>query len=108
MEDIILCGSNYYEQKYYLNPDFSGLPEDVKKELNIMCVLFTEDVGGILTLQYDVEGNLMFITMSDEGDLLYDEIGSALKIKQYQEEKKDLLEQLETYYKVFFLGETID
>ncbi len=108
MEDIILCGSNYYEQKYYLNPDFNGLPEDVKKELNIMCVLFTEDVGGVLTLQYDAEGNLMFITMSDEGDLLYDEIGSALKIKQYQEDKKDLLEQLETYYKVFFLGETID
>ena len=28
-----------------------------------------------------------------------------LKIKQYQEQKKELLESLELYYRVFFLGE---
>lgn len=35
----------------------------------------------------------------------YDEIGSALKIKQIQTEKKELLESLEMYYRVFFLGD---
>lgn len=36
------------------------------------------------------------------------EIGSVLKIKQYQEEKKDLLEALELYYRTFFLEEDVD
>ena len=40
--------------------------------------------------------------------LLFDEIGSVLKIKQYQEEKKEMLEALELYYRTFFLGEDID
>ena len=108
MENTVLCGSSKYEQKYFLNEQFSGLPEQIKEELKIMCVLYTEDVGGILTLEYDEEGNLEFRVEADEGDLLYDEIGSVLKIKEYQDSKRELLEALEMYYKVFFLGETID
>ena len=45
---------------------------------------------------------------ADEGDLLYDEIGSALKIKDIQRTRQDLLESLELFYKVFFLGQGID
>ena len=40
-----------------------------------------------------------------EADARYDEIGSGLKIKQLQQDKKELLESLEMYYKVFFLGD---
>ena len=47
-ENVVLCVSNSYEKKYYFNPDFDKLPDDVKNELKIMCVLFTEEVGGIL------------------------------------------------------------
>lgn len=104
-DDIVLCGSSAYEQKYYLNEDFEALPQAIKDELKIMCVLYTEDIGGVLTLSYDEDGTLLFHVESDEGDLLFDEIGSVLKIKQIQEEKKELLEALELYYKVFFLNE---
>ena len=31
-----------------------------------------------------------------------------MKIKQYQEEKRDLLEALELYYRTFFLEEDVD
>ncbi len=102
---IVLCGSNAYEQKYYLNEDFKGLPQAIKDELKIMCVLFTEDVGGILTLSFEEDGSLFFQTEAEEGDLLYDEIGSVLLVKKLQEEKKELLESLEMYFKVFFLDE---
>lgn len=103
-ENIVLCGSNYYEQKYYLNPDFDNLPDRVKDELKIMCVLFTEDIGGILTLEFEEDGTLEFKTICDEYDVLYDEIGCGLKIKQLQIEKRELLESLEMFYKVFVLG----
>lgn len=52
-EKIILCASSAYEKKFYINEDFDVLPQSIKDELKIMCVLFTEEVGGILTLSFD-------------------------------------------------------
>lgn len=104
-ENTVLCGANSYVEKYYFNGQFSRLPETVKEELQIMCVMFTEDVGGVLTLEFTPEGELQFKVASADTDYLFDEIGSALKIKQYQMEKRELLESLELYYRVFILGE---
>lgn len=104
-EDLVLCASSAYEKKFYLNENFDRLPKDIKDELKIMCVLFTEEVGGVLSLVFDEEGNLMFQTESDEDDILYDDIACGMLIKKMQYEKRDLLESLEMFYKVFFLGE---
>ena len=38
----------------------------------------------------------------------YDEIGSVLKIKQYRNERRELLESIETYYRIVFLGEGLE
>lgn len=102
-----MCVSNAYEKKYYLNPDFAALPQSVQDELKITSVLFTEDVGGLLSFVFEPDGTLVLEVSADEGDLLYDDIGSALKIKQIQQNKGELLESLELYYKVFFLGEDL-
>ena len=104
-EETVLCGSSAYTKKYYLNPEFNRIPQSIQDELKIMCVLYTEDIGGALTLKFSEDGELVFETSADEGDLLYDEIGSVLKIKQLQNTKQELLEALEMYYRVFFLGE---
>ena len=104
-EEVVLCASSAYEKKFYLNKEFSRLPEDIKNELKIMCVLFTEEVGGILELVFDEEGNLLFRTDADENDLLYDDIACGMLIKKMQYEKRELLESLEMFYRVFFLGE---
>ena len=103
--EVVLCASNAYNKKYYLNENFEGLPQAIKDELKIMCVLFTEDVGGILTLMFEEDGTLVFQTEAEEGDLLYDEIGSVLLVKKLQQEKQELMESLELYFKVFFLNE---
>ena len=101
-DKIVLCGANSYEEKFYMNPDFDNLPQHIKDELKIMCVLYVHDVGGILTLVFEEN--------SAEGDPMFDEIGSRLKIKEIQtdEKKQELLTQLQLYYKVFFLGEEIE
>ena len=88
MEEVVLCGASAYNKKFYLNEDFKGLPEQIKNELKIMCVLFTEE----------------FRTSCDENDLLYDEIGCGLKIRQLQQTKQELLEALQMYYKVLYVG----
>ena len=109
-DKIVLCGANSYEEKFYMNPDFDNLPQHIKDELKIMCVLYVHDVGGILTLVFEENGELEFEVTSAEGDPMFDEIGSRLKIKEIQtdEKKQELLTQLQLYYKVFFLGEEIE
>ncbi|HAP02731.1 MAG TPA: hypothetical protein DCQ87_01640 [Lachnospiraceae bacterium] len=101
-EKIVLCAASAYNKKYYLNPDFDGLPDPVKKELQIMCVLFTEDIGGIIELYFDQEGSLHLMTDSEEGDLTYDNIGAPLKIKQIQKDQRELFRELETYFQEFY------
>ncbi len=103
-ESLVLCAASAYEQKFYFNDRFSSLPKAVKDELKIISVLHTAEVGGILTVAFDEEGNLDLITEAKEDDLLYDEIGSALKVKQIRETKKELWESLEQYFKVFYLS----
>ena len=58
-EKIVLCGANAYDKKYYFNQKFDRIPDSIKDELHIICVLFTEEVGGIITLAFDEEGTLV-------------------------------------------------
>ncbi|MCD8336022.1 MAG: DUF6145 family protein [Lachnospiraceae bacterium] len=97
---VVLCGASAYEQKYYLNESFQNLPEQIKEELQVMCVLYTEDVGGVFLLEFDEEGTLQFCTEAKENDYSYDEIGSVLKIKELRRTKEELLRSLELYYRV--------
>lgn len=107
-ENTVLCGANSYTQKYYFNEEFGRLPESVKDELKAMCVIFTEDIGGILTLEYTSLGELEFKVRTDEKDYLFDEIGCGLRIKDLQIKKRELLEALELYYKAFVLQDDIE
>ena len=58
----------------------------------------------MLTLEFDEDGTLELHTTAREGDVMYDDIGSGLEVKRLRDEKRDLLEALEMYVKVFFLG----
>lgn len=100
MREIVLCGASAYSKKFYIDQNFKNLPGSIKDELKIMCVLFTEDIGGVLELVFDEDGKLEFRASCDEGDLLYDDIGCGLKIRELQRTKEDLLSALELYYKV--------
>ena len=108
MDKVVLCGASSYEQKYYFNEDFASLPQSIQDELHIMCVLYTEEIGGVLTLEFDEEGSLQFKVEALEAAAMFDEIGSVLRIKDLQQKKKELLESLELYYRVFFLGEEVE
>ena len=55
----VLCGANAYEMKYYFNEQFNGIPESVKNELHILCVLFTEEVGGVFTIAFEEDGTVV-------------------------------------------------
>ncbi len=105
-ETVVLCGANSYNEKFYLNPEFSALPESIRNELKILCVSITEEAGGILTLEFDDDGALNFVSRAEDGDYLFDDIASGMKIARARFECRELLEGLELYYRVRFLGMT--
>ena len=106
-DSIVLCGSNSYQQKYYYNPEFNMIPDSIKDELKIMCVRYTEEAGGIITMEFDKNGSLKFKVRVADGDYMFDEIESGLKISKYQKEKEELVGEIELFYKVVFLGEEV-
>ena len=100
MEDNkVLCGANFYEQKFYMNPVYEVLPQSVKDELKIMCVLFVQEVSGIIILEFNEAGDLNIVVTAKDSDAYFDEIGSELKVRQLRKEKAELFSQLEEYYK---------
>ena len=107
MEKTVICAANAYEEKYYLNPVFSKIPESIKKELNIICVLFTEEVGGIITIGCDEEGELEITTQASDEDYMYDEIAAGLLVNKIRATRQELFESLNLFYRVIVLGEDI-
>lgn len=100
-DKIVLCAANSYKKKYYINPDFSSLPQSIRDELKALCIGFTEGLGGIISLDFDISGNLNInVAVADE-DIYFDEIESGMRISHIQRQYEDLLEELEVYYRIF-------
>lgn len=98
-EERVLAVANAYQQKYYLNPRFQNLPSEIKKEIKMLCVEFVEEIGGVLALSFrEEDDSLQLVTYRAEDDMVFDEIGAELRIKEYQREKEELFRQLELYY----------
>lgn len=106
-ERIVLCGASSYEQKYYFNRIFEKIPQSIQDELHIMCVLFTEEVGGVITFVFEPDGSLSIETEAVEDDLMYDEISSGLLVGKIRNTRRELFESLDLYYRVFVKHEDI-
>ena len=104
-ERVVLCGANAYEQKYYFNPIFRQIPESIKKELNIISVLFTQEAGGIFTIVFEEDGSISIETNADEEDITYDEITAGLLVSEVRRKRQDLFEALGLYYRIYVLHE---
>ncbi len=104
-EKIVLCGANAYDKKYYFNQTFKGIPDSIKDELHIICVLFTEEVGGIFTIEFEKDGSISMRTEYSEDDFLYDEVSSGLLVGEIRRKRQELFESLSLYYRVFVLHE---
>ena len=97
---IVLCGANAYEQKYYFNPIFGKIPKSIQDDLHIICVLFTEEVGGVFTISFDEDGEVLLETNADTDDIYYDEISSGLLVGEIRRNRQELFEQLSYYFRL--------
>ena len=105
---IVLCGANAYEKKYYFNEEqFKMIPHSINQELHVNCVLFTEEVGGVITIAFEEDGNVVMETNADDDDIYYDEISSGLLISEIRRNRQELFESLSLYYRVFIKKEDV-
>lgn len=104
---VVLCGANAYDKKYYFNKEFAKLPQSIQEELHIICVLFTEEVGGIFTIGFEEDGSVTMQTEAAEEDYLYDEIGSGLLVSEVRRKRTELFESLSLYYRAVMLKEDV-
>ena len=93
-EKVVLCGANAYEKKYYFNKQFAGMPKSIQDELHIICVLFTEEIGGIFTIEFEEDSNVAMRTEYAPDDFLYDEIGSGLLVNEIRLKRQEMFESL--------------
>ncbi|MBO5093504.1 MAG: hypothetical protein J6C33_03990 [Lachnospiraceae bacterium] len=106
-ERMILCGANAYDQKYFFNEKFKQIPQSIQDELHIICVLFTEEVGGVFTIVFEPDGGVSLETDAEEDDIYYDEIGSGLLIGEIRRKRGELLQSLSLYYRALILKEDL-
>ena len=78
---IVLCGANAYEKKYYFNEEqFKMIPDSIKQELHVICVLFTEEVGGVFTIAFEEDE-------FNGSPYLNQNLSATLTVTQIQDEK---------------------
>ena len=83
------------------------IPESIKEELHIICVLFTEEVGGVFTIAFEEDGNVVMETNADDDDIYYDEISSGLLTSEIRKNRQELFASLSLYYRVFIKKEDV-
>ncbi|MBR0091508.1 MAG: hypothetical protein IJP92_07405 [Lachnospiraceae bacterium] len=102
---LVLCGANAYEEKYWLNPLFDRIPDSIKEELRTISILFTQDAGGVFTLVFDEDGHLEPEAFADEEDITYDHISARLLTNEVRRRRADMFRMLEMYYRICVLHE---
>lgn len=107
-DNMVLCAANSYNEKYFFNKYFDLIPEDMKEELHVICVLFASEVGGIFMMYFEDDGELCLKSEHDEDDLMYDEVSAGLMISEIRRTRAEMIEQLEQFYRAFVLKEDQD
>lgn len=105
MKGKILAVANFEQQKYFFEPEFSGLPEMVRKEIQVICVNFAQKLGCTFLMGFYENGEIYFESVQAEEDLNFDEIGAELEIKKILRERKELLKMLRLWYMIYFTEE---
>lgn len=102
---IVLCGANAYEQKYWFNPLFGKIPESIREELRIICVLFTQEAGGIITVEFEDDGEIFLRTECDEEDITWDSVSAGLLSGEILRRRRDVFDAIRLYYRALILHE---
>lgn len=102
---IPIIVSNSYIKKYYIDERLTSLPKEIRDNLKIAFVKFTEEVGGVLQVVFDNENYEIFLTIDkSDDDIVFDEIDAKYKLSKIEKENEKVFDDIATFCKFKFNG----
>lgn len=97
---IPIIVSNSYLKKYYLDNRLDSLPKEVKDTLKIIFVKYTEEVGGIVEVNFDKElYEISLKNYKNDDDFNYDEIEAIYKLNKIEKMYKEIFDDVAKFCK---------
>lgn len=100
-EKRVLAAASHEKQKYFFEPQFEGIPQEIQEDIKAICVIGAEKLACTFLIGFEADGTVYFQTIAQENDFSFDDIGAELEIKELCRKHKDLLEALKLWYVVF-------
>lgn len=94
----MIAAASWEQQKYFLSPDCAGLPEAVKDEIRILCVLMAQKLACTFMIGFDDTGDVFFQTLPQRDAFAFDEIGADLELRRLSKTKRQLLLGLKAWF----------
>ena len=102
MEKKVLAAADCAAQKYFLEPAFAALPEQILEEVKTICIVLAQKLNCTFLIGFYENGEVYFETVQREDDFDFDQIGAELEIKRLQRQEAELFRALQMWYTVFF------
>lgn len=101
MEKTVIAAASYYNQKYFVNPEFNDIPTEIRNELRLICINLSEKLHCAFFVGFTDAGTIYFETRAEEADYDYDEIGADLEIKELGKTHSELIRTLQLWYTMY-------
>ena len=101
MKKTVMAAASFEKQKYFLDPEFSALPDSIKAEVQTVCVVLAEKLMSTFVMGFYEDGNVYFDIIKSEDAIDFDDIGAELEIKEIRREKAELLKALKIWYMIY-------
>ena len=105
-QKIILSYVSQYKEKYFIDESLGKLPDAVRNEILMSLIMITEEAGGVTELGFWPDGSVYVDSYCEEGDLGYDAVAGGLLVREMEREHREVLEQLELWYRTQKLRQT--
>ena len=101
MDKTDLAAASFDKEKYYINSEYSALPESIKQEIKEICIPLAEKLMCTFIIGFGDGGEVYFETVKSDEIPDFDDIGAELEIKRTAKEKKELLKALKLWYLIY-------
>lgn len=101
----IIVAANSFTEKYFFEPEFSGIPKPVQDDLRILSVTAANTLRCVFIIGFhQTTGNLYFETWDEETD----EITARTFIEKVRVDQHELIQSLSLWHKIFIRKEIDD
>lgn len=104
MEETILIAVSPYLKKYFINPAYEDLPEEISEWLRAKLGALAEKSGATIILGFN-ENNNMYLTYQYENNNFSDEIGAELLLKKFTQQEEEVLNSIKAWYALYHTEE---